>query len=120
MGDTEVPKSEPETTPQEQPEAHQQNAKPDEEHQLPQVARVVINQLFVILGLAFQYMGVDPSAAGNETQGDMVNLKEAKLAIDLSNLMLKNIEEQITKEESGAIEEILANARFRYVNLLKK
>ncbi len=90
------------------------------EQPLPSIAKLVVNQVFFLLSIAFQYMGVDPGADDDEVDETKIDLKEAKLAIDLSNMLLKNLEGHISEQESKATEEILANARFRFVSLMKK
>ncbi len=84
------------------------------------VAHVVTNNIFMLLSLSLQHMGITPEMEQAEEPQSDIDLEEARLAIDLCDLLLQRIKNKLAAEECKGLEDMLANARFCYVRLVNK
>lgn len=96
-----------------------EETKEDRRRVLMPVGEVAANGIFMLLSVSFQHLGLRPTETGEIEESPEVDLVQAKLAIDLSDLMLQKIREQLALEECRVLEDMLANARLRFVRLIK-
>jgi len=93
---------------------------PENNHQQKtSVSQVAASNIFVLLSLSFQYLGLAPTESGELKESTEVDLEQAKLAIDLSDMLLQKIRPHLANEECRALEGMLANARLRFVRMIK-